>query len=101
MRARSLSVTMPVPCEEPVEIMVPSNAGLSISFTTMGIFAFLAGQMADEAKAYIEERKWGMKEANIDFRDIDPFDGEVKADEVPMAEGTAPKKRGRKPKKVA
>ena len=54
-----------------------------------------------EAKAYIEERKWGMKEANIDFRDIDPFDGEVKADEVPMAEGTAPKKRGRKPKKVA
>ena len=54
-----------------------------------------------EAKAYIEECKWGMKEANIDFRDIDPFDGEVKADEVPMAEGTAPKKRGRKPKKVA
>lgn len=54
-----------------------------------------------EAKAYIEERKWGMKEANIDFRDIDPFDGEVKADEVPMAEGSAPKKRGRKPKKVA
>ena len=54
-----------------------------------------------EAKAYIEEKKWGLKEASIDFRDVDPFDGEVKADEVPMADGTAPKKRGRKPKKVA
>lgn len=54
-----------------------------------------------EAKAYIEEKKWGVKEGDLDFRDIDPFDGEVKADEVPMAEGTAPKKRGRKPKKAA
>lgn len=54
-----------------------------------------------EAKAYIEEKKWGLKEASIDFRDVDPFDGDVKADEVPMADGTAPKKRGRKPKKVA
>lgn len=51
-----------------------------------------------EAKAYIEEKKWGVKEGDLDFRDIDPFAGEVKADEVPMAEGTAPKKRGRKPK---
>lgn len=51
-----------------------------------------------EAKAYIEEKKWGVKEGDLDFRDIDPFEGEVKADEVPMAEGTAPKKRGRKPK---
>mgnify|MGYP007032346756 CR=1 FL=1 len=51
-----------------------------------------------EAKAYIEEKKWGVKEGDLDFRDIDPFNGEVKADEVPMAEGTAPKKRGRKPK---
>ena len=53
-----------------------------------------------EAKAYIEERKWGVKEAEIDFKDIDPFNG-VKADEVPMAEGEQPKKRGRKPKKAA
>ena len=51
-----------------------------------------------EAKAYIEETKWGVKEGDLDFRDIDPFEGEVKADEVPMAEGTAPKKRGHKPK---
>ena len=51
-----------------------------------------------EAKAYIEERKWGVKEGDLDFRDIDPFKGEVKADEVPMAEGTEPKKRGRKSK---
>ena len=53
-----------------------------------------------EAKAYIEERKWGVKEASIDFRDIDPFEG-VSADEVPTDEQPAPKKRGRKPKKVA
>ena len=52
-----------------------------------------------EAKAYIEERKWGVKEASIDFKDIDPFKGEVKADEVPME--AQPKKRGRKPKKTA
>lgn len=54
-----------------------------------------------EAKAYIEERKWGVKEASIDFRDIDPFNG-VSADEVPIdGEQPQPKKRGRKPKKVA
>lgn len=54
-----------------------------------------------EAKAYIEERKWGVKEASIDFRDIDPFNG-VQADEVPITdEQPQPKKRGRKPKKVA
>ena len=54
-----------------------------------------------EAKAYIEERKWGVKEGDLDFRDIDPFKGEVKADEVPMADGEQPKKRGRKSKKAA
>lgn len=53
-----------------------------------------------EARAYVEDRKWGVKEAEIDFKDIDPFDG-VKADEVPMADGEKPKKRGRKAKKAA
>ena len=54
-----------------------------------------------EAKAYIEERKWGVKEASIKFDDIDPFNG-VKADEVPVdGEQKQAKKRGRKPKKVA
>lgn len=54
-----------------------------------------------EAKAYIEERKWGVKEQSIDFKDIDPFNG-VQADEVPIdGEKPAPKKRGRKPKKSA
>lgn len=51
-----------------------------------------------EAKAYIEDRKWGVKQAEIDFRDIDPY--KVEAGEVPEAEA-APKKRGRKAKKVA
>lgn len=52
-----------------------------------------------EAKAYIEEKKWGVKQAEIDFRDIDPFNGEVKADEVPTVDDEQkPKKRGRKPK---
>lgn len=49
-----------------------------------------------EAKAYIEERKWGVKEASLDFKDIDPF--KVEADEVPVAEEAPKKKRGRKPK---
>lgn len=49
-----------------------------------------------EAKAYIEEKKWGLKQAEIEFED--PFEG-VKADEAPVAE--VPKKRGRKPKKDA
>lgn len=52
-----------------------------------------------EAKEYIEERKWGVKEGNLDFRDVDPFKAE--AGEVPEADADAPKKRGRKPKKAA
>lgn len=53
-----------------------------------------------EAKAYIEEKKWGVKQAEIEFEDIAPFEGEVKPDEVPMADDKkpAPKGRGRKPK---
>lgn len=51
-----------------------------------------------EAKAYIEDKKWGVKEASIEFKDIDPFNG-VQADEVPTVdEQPKPKKRGRKPK---
>ena len=51
-----------------------------------------------EAKAYIEEKKWGVKEASIDFKDINPFNG-VEAGDVPEAEvEQKPKKRGRKPK---
>lgn len=53
-----------------------------------------------EAKAYVTEQKWGVKEGSLEFEDIDPFKGEVKADEVPIADA-APKKRGRKPKKTA
>lgn len=48
-----------------------------------------------EAKEYIEQRKWGVKEASIEFKDVDPF--KVKADDAPEAE-TKPKKRGRKSK---
>lgn len=51
-----------------------------------------------EAKAYIEEKKWGVKQAEIKFEDINPFDA-IKAGEVPEApaEGKT-KKRGRKSK---
>ena len=48
-----------------------------------------------EAKAYIEEKKWGVKEASLEFKDIDPY--KVEAGDVPEAEAK-PKKRGRKPK---
>lgn len=53
-----------------------------------------------EVKAYIEEKKWGVKEASIKFDDITPFNG-IKADDVPTDEEQKPKKRGRKPKKAA
>ena len=52
-----------------------------------------------EAKEYIEQRKWGVKQAEIDFKDIDPY--KVEAGDVPEADADAPKKRGRKPKKAA
>ena len=49
-----------------------------------------------EAKAYIEEKKWGIKQAEIAFES--PFEG-VEAGEVPEASiEEKPKKRGRKPK---
>lgn len=52
-----------------------------------------------EAKEYIESRKWGVKQAELEFKDIDPYKVEAQdAPEVPM---DAPKKRGRKPKKAA
>jgi hypothetical protein len=52
-----------------------------------------------EAKEYIENRKWGVKQAEIDFKDIDPY--KVEAGDVPEVEMDVPKKRGRKPKKAA
>lgn len=73
----------------------------SDSYEHVGDMSLDVDAIIYEAKAYIEERKWGVKEASIDFKDIDPFDGEVKADGAPVAEGTAPKKRGRKSKKAA
>ena len=50
-----------------------------------------------EAKAYIEEKKWGIKQAEIAFED--PFKGNVEAGDVPEADlEEKPKKRGRKAK---
>jgi hypothetical protein len=57
-----------------------------------------------EAKLYLEDKKWGVKEGDLDFRDIDPFNG-VEAQEVSITVeaniGEQPKKRGRKSKKAA
>lgn len=52
-----------------------------------------------EAKAYIEEKKWGVKQADIKFSDIDPYKA-IETGEVPEADAEAPKK-GKKNKKVA
>ena len=52
-----------------------------------------------EAKCYIEQRKWGVKQAEIDFKDIDPY--KVEAGDVPEAAADEPKKKGRKSKKAA
>lgn len=51
-----------------------------------------------EVKEYIDNRKWGVKQAEIDFKDIDPY--KVEAGDVPVADAK-PKKRGRKSKKEA
>lgn len=53
-----------------------------------------------EAEAYIKEQKWGVKEAEIDFGEDDPFNAEnLTADQVPEAEvETAQKGKGKKAK---
>jgi hypothetical protein len=47
----------------------------------------------------LDEKKWGIKQAEIDFKDVDPFQN-VDAGEVPEVslDVEKPKKRGRKPK---
>ena len=52
-----------------------------------------------EAKLYLDEQKWGVKEGDLQFADDDPFKG-VKADDVESAD-IKPAKRGRKAKKEA
>lgn len=52
-----------------------------------------------EAKLYLDEQKWGVKEGDLEFADDDPFKG-VKADDVESAD-IKPAKRGRKSKKEA
>ena len=52
-----------------------------------------------EAKEYIESRKWGVKQAEIKFEDIDPY--KVEAGDVPEVDADASKKKSRKSKKVA
>lgn len=50
-----------------------------------------------EAKEYLEENKWGMREESLDFGE-DPFEGKVTSDQVPQAE-IKPVKKTRKTKK--
>lgn len=58
-----------------------------------------------EAEEYWINRKWGIIQTTLDFKDDDPFAGaEVKAGEVPEitidAEALKPKKRGRRKKEM-
>lgn len=48
-----------------------------------------------EAQEYIEQRKWGVKEGSLEFKDIDPFTG-IEAGDVPEAESSPKKGRKRK-----
>ena len=50
-----------------------------------------------EAKAYIEEKKWGVKQAELEFKDINPFDA-IKTGEVPEAAPEGKIKKTRKTK---
>lgn len=55
-----------------------------------------------EAKAYLTEEKWGIKEGNLDFANEDPFEGKVTADQVPEAgEKPAKEKKTKKTNKAA
>jgi hypothetical protein len=50
-----------------------------------------------EAKAYIEEKKWGVKQSELKFEDVNPFDA-IKTGEVPEAPAEGKTKKGRKSK---
>ena len=50
-----------------------------------------------EAKSYIEEKKWGVKQSELEFKDINPFDA-IKTGEVPEAPAEGKTKKGRKSK---
>lgn len=83
-----------------VKLQTPSiELAVSDSYTYHDELAEDLEALKYEAKAYIEEKKWGIKQAEIDFRDVDPFKG-VEPGEVPEANlgEEKPKKRGRKPK---
>ena len=74
-----------------------NTAQIAHVFRKVAVFAYDQSGLC-RSQQYIESRKWGVKQAEIEFKDIDPY--KVEAGEVPEAE-TAPKKRGRKPKKAA
>ena len=54
-----------------------------------------------EAKEYINEQKWGLKEGSLDFGEDDPFDGKVTSDQVPQAEIKPAKTKKTKKDKAA
>lgn len=54
-----------------------------------------------EAKLYWEEKKFGMKEGDLDFGSDDPFDGKVAAGDVPQADIKDAKPKKAKKVKVA
>ena len=39
-----------------------------------------------EAKQYWQDKKWGIKEGDLDFADDNPFDGNVTSDQIPQAD---------------
>ena len=47
-----------------------------------------------EAKAYIEEKKWGVKQGELKFEDVNPFEA-IKTGEVPEAPAEGKTKKGR------
>lgn len=52
-----------------------------------------------EAEQYYTQQKWGIKEGSLYFAADDPFEGKVTSDQVPQADISEGKKRGRKAKK--
>lgn len=54
-----------------------------------------------EAKEYINDQKWGLKEGSLDFGEDDPFEGKVTSDQVPQAEIKPAKTKKTKKEKAA
>lgn len=77
-----------------IPVVSPDVSITESSYQYLSELSLAMDNLIYEAKAYIEEKKWRLKEANIDFKDEDPFEG-MDVGEVPSVtiELAKPKKK--------